>query len=195
MALFLLIVFVIASAAGLAIEDSAMPKERGVLAAVTGVGLLIADAALPVPSSLVMIIHGKLFGTTAGALLSLAGSVGSALAAFAIGRAGTSGIRRLVLPDQHERASALLERYGLAAVALTRPVPILAETVAILAGSTKLGWLETAFASAIGSVLPSVVYAWAGAHAQSANHAIIFGGVIAVTALLWWVGKRRMRTT
>ena len=37
-------------------------KRGGVLAAVIGVGLLIADVVLPVPSSLVMVAHGALFG-------------------------------------------------------------------------------------------------------------------------------------
>ena len=190
-ALVLLLIFFAASATGLAIEDaSQLPRESGVLAAIIGVGLLIADALLPVPSSLIMIVHGKLFGVATGALLSLVGSVGSAMAAFGIGRAGTRGIRRFVLPDEHERASALLARWGVAAVAVTRPVPILAETVAILAGSSRLTWLQTALAAAVGSILPAAVYAWAGAHAQSANHALIFGGVIAVTFGLGWFGTR-----
>src|SRR5687767_3829855 len=82
----LLLMFFVASAAGLAIDASYLPRKAGVLAAITGVLLLIVDAALPVPSSLVMIAHGQLFGVATGALLSLVGSVGSALAAFAIGR-------------------------------------------------------------------------------------------------------------
>ncbi len=191
-AVVLLLMFFAASAAGLAIEDAAqLPGETGLLAAITGVGLLIADALLPVPSSLIMIVHGKLFGVATGALLSLVGSVGSALAAFAIGRAGTRGIRRLVIPDEHERASALLARWGVAAVAVTRPVPILAETVAILAGGSRLTWLQTALAAAAGSILPATLYAWAGAHAQTANHALIFGGVIVVTFGLWWISARK----
>lgn len=193
-ALVLLLMFFAFSATGLAIDDTAdLPRESGVLAAITGVGLLIADALLPVPSSLIMIVHGKLFGVATGALLSLLGSVGSAMAAFAIGRAGTNGIRRLVMPDEHDRASALLARWGVAAVAVTRPVPILAETVAILAGGSRLTWMQTALAAAAGSVLPATLYAWAGAHAQSANHALIFGGVIVVTFALGWFGSRKER--
>ena len=189
-AMVIVLMFVAASAAGLAIEESDLPREAGALAAVTGVVLLIVDAALPVPSSLVMVAHGQLFGVVTGTVLSMIGSVGSALAAFAIGRAGTSGIRRLVLPEGHERASALLERWGVAAVAVTRPIPILAETVALLAGSSRLTWTQTALAAAAGSVLPSVAYAWAGAHARSANYVLIFGGVLMVTAVLCWIGAR-----
>ncbi len=187
----LLLMFFAASAAGLAIDVSYLPREAGAIAAITGVVLLIVDAALPVPSSLVMVAHGQLFGVVTGALLSLAGSVGSALAAFAIGRAGTRGIRRLVLPEEHERASALLARWGVAAVAVTRPVPILAETVAILAGSSRLTWMQTALAAAAGSILPATVYAWAGAHARTANYVAIFGGVMLVTAILGWIGVRQ----
>ncbi|MFL6244815.1 MAG: hypothetical protein ACJ74H_02230, partial [Thermoanaerobaculia bacterium] len=106
-AMLILLMFFAASAAGLAIDASQLPREAGVFAAITGVVLLIVDAALPVPSSLVMIAHGQLFGVVTGSVLSLIGSVGSALAAFAIGRAGTRGVRRLVLPEGHERASAL----------------------------------------------------------------------------------------
>lgn len=190
-AMLLLLLFFAASATGLAIDASHLPREAGIVAAVTGVVLLIVDAALPVPSSLVMIAHGQLFGIVTGSVLSLIGSVGSAMAAFAIGRAGTNGVRRLVLPEEHERASALLGRWGVAAVAVTRPVPILAETVAFLAGSSKLTWTETALASAAGSVLPSIVYAWAGAHARSANYVAVFGGVLLVTAVLCWIGMRR----
>jgi uncharacterized membrane protein YdjX (TVP38/TMEM64 family) len=189
-ALAILLMFVAATAAGLAVEASDLPREAGALAAVTGVVLLIVDAALPVPSSLVMVAHGQLFGVVAGALLSMIGSVGSALAAFAIGRAGTKGIRRLVLPDGHARASAMLERWGVAAVAVTRPIPILAETVALLAGSSRLTWMQTALAAAAGSILPSAAYAWAGAHARSANYVLIFGGVLLVTAVLCWIGAR-----
>ena len=192
-AVVLLLMFFAASALGLAIDDTEAMGSGGVLAAVTGVVLLIADALLPVPSSLIMLAHGKLFGVAAGTLLSLVGSVGSALAAFAIGRAGTNGIRRLVLPEEHDRASAMLARWGVAAVAVTRPVPILAETVAILAGSSRLTWVQTTVAAAAGSLLPSAVYAWAGAHARSANHTAIVLGVLAVTAVLWWVGARRTR--
>lgn len=189
----LLLMFFAATAAGLAIDVSHLPRNAGVAAGITGVLLLIVDAALPVPSSLVMIAHGQLFGVVTGSLLSLVGSVGSALAAFAIGRAGTRGVRRLVLPEEHDRASALLARWGVAAVAMSRPVPILAETVAILAGSSGLTWLQTALAAAVGSILPAAVYAWAGAHARSANYALIFGGVLLVTALLGWIGVRRTK--
>src|SRR5262245_49608118 len=46
-------------------------------AALAGVALLVADVVLPVPSSLVMVAHGALFGVTIGPLLALVVSPGS----------------------------------------------------------------------------------------------------------------------
>jgi len=193
-ALSMLLLFFIATATGLAIEDPGLLRKAGPYAALAGFLLLVADVFLPVPSSLVMVAHGTLFGVVGGAMLSMAGSVAAALTGFGVGRAGTGAIRRFVSPQEHERASQLLERWGLAAVAATRPVPILAETVAILAGGSRLGWWETAAAAAVGSLVPAAVYAWAGVHAGAvANHAVIFAGVLLATALLWWVSTLRRR--
>jgi uncharacterized membrane protein YdjX (TVP38/TMEM64 family) len=193
-ALFLLLMFLAASAAGIALLDDPTPLFRGArtTAAVIGVSLLVADVFLPVPSSLVMVAHGTLFGVVGGTVLSLIGSIASALVGFAVGRAGSGPIRRFVSERAHERASAMLARWGVVAIAVTRPVPILAETVAILAGSSRLRWRDAALAAGAGSLVPAAIYAWAGAHvATSANHALIFGGVLLMTGILWWVGGMR----
>lgn len=103
-------------------------------AAVVGVGLLIAVVALPVPSSVVMTAHGALFGVLLGTVLSLIGSVAAVLAAFGLGRAGGSFLDRFVPADERERADELLRARGAFAIVISRPLPILAETVAIAAG-------------------------------------------------------------
>lgn len=188
----LLLFFAVSSAGVTILEDpSAAMGAAHPLAALAGVLLLAADVVLPVPSSLVMVAHGALFGAIGGTLLSLAGSIASALIGFGIGRAGTRLVRRFVTDEEHARAGAMLERWGVVAIAASRPVPILAETVAILAGSSPLTWTRTTIAAAAGSIIPAAVYAWAGAHGPGfASHAAIFGGVVAVTALLMLAGRR-----
>jgi uncharacterized membrane protein YdjX (TVP38/TMEM64 family) len=190
----LLVMFFAASSAGIALlnDPATVMRDARPLAAIAGVLLLIGDVVLPVPSSLVMVAHGALFGTLTGTLLSLMGSVASALTAFAIGRAGDGAIRRFVKEREHERAGELLARWGIVAIAVTRPVPILAETVAILAGSSPLTWRQTALAAAAGSIVPAAVYAWAGASARDGvSHALIFGGVLAITAVLFLGARKR----
>ena len=116
-------------------DPSAWMDSRGkAAAAAAGFGLLIADVFIPVPASIVMLAHGRLFGILAGSALSLVGSVGATALGFALGRRGGSLLARLVTPQEKARADAMLRKYGVLAVLVSRPVPLLAETLAILAG-------------------------------------------------------------
>lgn len=130
-------------------------------AALLGVGLLVADVLVPVPSSLVMIAHGALFGVAGGAALNLAGRIGSAVAGVLLGRALGSGGG----PVEGGRASRLVERWGLAAVVLTRPVPVLAESIVVAAGAYGMSMPVVVAAAALGAVPEAVLYALAGAAA------------------------------
>jgi uncharacterized membrane protein YdjX (TVP38/TMEM64 family) len=163
----------------------------GALAAMVGVSLLIADVFLPVPSSVVMIAHGALFGVAAGTALSLAGSLGAAALGFFVGRRSNRLLGRLVSPAEKARADEMLKRYGALAVVVTRPIPLLAETTAILAGASPLGWGKMLGASLAGSLPPALLYAITGATSRSfGSGALMFGIVLGVTAVLWFLGKR-----
>ncbi len=164
-------------------------KHGGVLAATIGVGLLIADVLLPVPSSLVMVAHGALFGVLWGTILSLLGSVGAAIFGFAIGRRGGRLMERVVTPAERERASDILARWGTLAIIVTRPVPLLAETVAIMAGTSSMSWRSLVLASFAGSLPPALLYALTGAAvADLQSTALMFGVVLLVAGLFWLAG-------
>jgi uncharacterized membrane protein YdjX (TVP38/TMEM64 family) len=166
----------------------------GVTAAIISVALLVGDVVLPVPSSGVMIANGALFGGVAGAALSLAGTVGAALVGFAIGRRGGPLLDRLMRPDERHRADALLERWGALAILVTRPVPIFAESVVVLAGASSMSWRRATFAALIGAMPAAVLYALAGAFAASlANGLLVFALVIALAAVLWVAALRSER--
>lgn len=151
----------------------------GALAAATGIALLVADVFFPVPSSGVMLAHGALFGVVIGAALSLAGSVGAFSLGFALGRRGEGAMKRLVAEEERNRADRLLGRWGVLAIVVTRPVPILAETMAFMAGASPLGWRTSVVAALVGSLPAAVLYAVAGAAAASfATGAVVFAAVI-----------------
>jgi len=190
---FFLCLFFLVEALGVALLVDPTPwlNHGGVLAATLGVGLLIADVLLPVPSSLVMVAHGALFGVLGGTLLSLAGSIGAAMFGFWIGRRGGKLLERLVTPLERERADLLLKRWGTLAIIVTRPVPLLAETVAIMAGASPMGWGRTALAALAGSLPPALLYALTGASAgKFQNTALVFVFVLLVTGFFWMVGRR-----
>jgi uncharacterized membrane protein YdjX (TVP38/TMEM64 family) len=190
---FFLALFGLVEALGVKLltDPSAWLDRGGALAAALGVGLLVADVFLPVPSSVVMIAHGALFGAALGTVLSLAGSLGAAALGFFVGRRSTRLLERLVSPQEKARADQLLQRYGALAVVVTRPIPLLAETTAIIAGASPLGWGKMLGATLAGSLPPALLYALTGATSRSFGSGVLmFGVVLAVTAVMWFLGRR-----
>ncbi len=163
----------------------------GVVAALVGVGLLIADVVLPVPSSLVMIAHGAMFGIVIGTLLSLIGSVGAALTGFAIGRRGGKWLEKIVTADERVRVERMLKRWGTLAIVVTRPVPLLAETAAVMAGASAMTWRQLVTATLVGSLPPSLLYALTGSVAASfQNTTLMFCLIMLVSAAFWMISRK-----
>jgi uncharacterized membrane protein YdjX (TVP38/TMEM64 family) len=161
-------------------------------AAALSVGLLVADVFLPIPSSVIMIGNGALFGVAAGTALSLVGSLGASALGFFIGRRSARLIERLVSPGEKAHADALLARWGALAIVVTRPIPLLAETTAILAGGSPLGWPRLLAASVAGALPPCLLYALTGAHSRSfGSGALVFAAVLLVAGGFYFLGRRR----
>jgi uncharacterized membrane protein YdjX (TVP38/TMEM64 family) len=189
---FLLLIFLLVEAMDVPLLTDPSPSlgSGDMLAGLVGVGLLVADVVLPVPSSTLMIAHGALFGLVGGTLLSLAGSMGAALVGFALGRRAGALLDRFVQHEERARADRLLGRWGALAIVITRPVPLLAETVTIMAGSSPLGWGRAALATLVGSLPPAFLYALTGTAAVTSlvNGALMFGLVLVVSGVFWLVG-------
>lgn len=186
-----LLLFGLAEWAALPLLTDPVPAIRraGVAAAFLGLGLLIADVFLPVPSSVVMVAHGALFGLVPGAALSLLGGVSATLVAFALGRRGRGIVERVTTPAQRSAADRLLTRWGPWAVVSTRAVPVLAETVAVLAGTSQMRWSVLICAGAAGTAVPALLYAGAGAGADTAMSMLLaFGVALAFSGLLVGAG-------
>jgi uncharacterized membrane protein YdjX (TVP38/TMEM64 family) len=173
-------------------DPSSWMAGGGPWAAALSVALLIADVFLPVPSSVLMIGNGALFGVWAGTALSLAGSVGATALAFFVGRRSERLIERLVSPGEKAHADALLARWGALAIVVTRPIPLLAEATAILAGGSPLGWPRLLAASVAGAFPSCLLYALTGAHSRSfGSGALVFAAVLAVAGVFYFLGRRR----
>jgi uncharacterized membrane protein YdjX (TVP38/TMEM64 family) len=162
-------------------DQSPLRGHNGFLAATVGVTLLVVDVVLPVPSSLVMVAHGALFGVAGGTALSMLGSLGAFGVAFALGRRGAPVVARVVSEEGRMRADQLLVRWGVVAILLTRPLPILAETVAFAAGASPVRWRGAITAATFGYLPPAVAYAMAGTAAGPLSDGALI--VLAVGAL------------
>ena len=165
-------------------------QRGGPLAGVTGVALLIVDVVLPVPASLVMIAHGAIFGLWVGMLLSLIGGVGAGLFAFFLGRRSSPLVKRIVPVEEQVRGNAVLQRWGVIAIIATRPIPMIAETVAILAGASTMTWRQVLVATLVGTAPAAMLYALAGALAISLNSALISFVVVLIVAGVFWITGR-----
>ncbi len=183
--LVLLILFLLAHLLeiGLLVDPTRQLGAGGVAAATTAVTLLVGDVLLPVPSSAVMVALGSMFGIVVGTGLSWVGSLGAAALGFWLGRTATSVVERVVGREERRRVDHLLSRWGGLAVVATRPVPILAETVAIVAGSSSLAWSRFLFLAALGSLPPAVIHAVTGATAARV------GGAAQVLVLVALMGS------
>jgi uncharacterized membrane protein YdjX (TVP38/TMEM64 family) len=192
-----LLLFGLAEWAALPLLTDPLPAMRaaGVAAALLGLGLLTADVLLPVPSSVVMVAHGALFGLVPGAALSLLGGVSATLVGFALGRRGRGIVERVTTPAQRARADRLLTRWGPWAVVSTRAVPVLAETVAVLAGTSRMRWSVLICAGAAGTAVPALAYAAAGAGADGGVSMLAaLGLALGFSGLLIVIGGRPRRS-
>ncbi len=164
---------------------------HGPIAGLVGVALLVADVLLPVPASLVMIAHGALFGILVGTGLSTLGSLGATLFGFWIGRCGGPLLARLVPIEERRRAHAFLHEWGDLAIIVTRPIPILAETLAVLAGTSTMSWARLSLAGIGGSLPPALLYAVMGTTASRLDSTpLVFVLVLLVAGVFWMVGRR-----
>ncbi len=133
--------------------------------ALMGMALLMGDVVLPVPSSVVMTLHGVGYGVVWGTVYSTAGSLGCAWIGFALGRLlGGKAVDQVGASEEDVSfAKKFFDRFGPYAIMLSRPVPIFAEVMTCLAGMEGLSWKTFSGAALCGALPLSAVYAVWGA--------------------------------
>lgn len=176
---------------GLGLEPlaDAWLDRAGVGSAAVIVALLVADVLLPVPSSFVMVFSGAAFGVAAGSALALAGSIAGEWLGFELARRhGRAMAARLVGDDEIDRLAGFFARHGTTAVIMTRPLPVVMETISIIAGLSDMSRRRFLGASFLGTAPIVVVYAYAGAMSRRVGN-ILPAAVILATMIgagWWW---------
>lgn len=175
----------------LLVDPDDLINSRSLGAALAAITLLVADVVLPIPSSLIMIANGAIFGVPLGTLLSLVGNLGAALVGFFIGRRSESLLARFVAPDERAQANHLLAQWGLLAIIVTRPIPLLAETFMVMAGASTMRWSSMILAALAGSFPVALLYALTGAMAANFDNVVLsFGLTFVMAGLFWGIGHR-----
>lgn len=160
------------------------------------VALLVLDVFFPIPSSLVMVLSGAAFGVVTGAALALVGSVAGEWLGFElVRRYGRRVSARVIGDEEYERFRRFFDSHGVAAVIVTRPLPIVMEAMSMVAGLS--GMTRRAFlgASLVGTAPIVLVYAYAGAFSRETGS--IVPAVVMLVAVMGaaWLWYRARLTT
>ena len=134
------------------------------------VGFLGLDVLLPVPSSIVSTAAGAALGFLPGLAASTAGMTLGSLLGYVLGRRfGLPLVRRLVRERELEHVSKRFRQGAAWALAVMRPVPVLAEASALFAGVSAVPLPLYAAVTTLANTGISAVYCAAGANAINAG--------------------------
>lgn len=151
--------------------------------ALLGAALLAADVLLPIPSSIV--------GTMLGARLGFGAGFAAAFAGMMLGQTLAYAASRHLL---RHRRDTLPAAPTLAMVFLSRPVPVLAEAVALAAGAARLGWPQFVLACAAGNAVYAAALALNGAQllpTAPLGLGLLLPMLLPVAGWLIWRRRRR----
>lgn len=168
--------------------------QAGAGGAAAVIALLAIDILLPIPSSLVMILSGAAFGVVGGSAIALVGSIGGEWLGFElVRRYGRRASARLVGDEEFVRLDRLFTRHGTAVIVISRALPVVMETMSVVAGLSDMRRRDFLLASLAGTLPIVAVYAYAGATSRAMDSvlpAVVI--VIAVTGLGWIVYRTRL---
>jgi uncharacterized membrane protein YdjX (TVP38/TMEM64 family) len=108
-----------------------------------------------------------------------------------IGHRSKGRLGRIVSPAEQENTALLIHRWGMTAIVITRFLPVVAETVAVMSGTTGLGWKRVLLAMTIGTLPPALIYAIAGSLSTDlASGVLVAVSVMVLAAVAWFAGRR-----
>jgi len=166
--------------------------------AAIGMGLLVADVLLPVPSSIVAVSLCLLLGLPWGPLAVFAGMTGAFVTGYLLGHfLPSTRLRRWVGPRTWDALASRHRTSSLWWIALSRPIPVLAEVTAVFAGSLHLPFLPSLMAASVSAYLVAIAYglaAWVELQHVSASLALVVLAAVLLPAAGWmsfqWIRRR-----
>lgn len=165
------------------------------MAALLIIGFLAIDVLVPVPSTIVMIASGALFGSVLGGILAVVGSSSCAIIAFQVSRKmGREKVIRWIGQKDYENLSTLMQKYGGYAVVLTRTVPLAMESMSFIAGLTEMKLKNFVLMCLIGYTPFAFLYSFVGASAKelSSTYTVLVLGFF-VPLCFWALALRFLK--
>ena len=152
--------------------------------------LLALDVFLPVPSSIVSTAAGVLLGLWIGAAVVWIGMMAGCVVGYWVGARSAPMARRLVGAEGLGRAAKVAERYGVWALVLCRPIPVLAEATVVFAGLVRAPLARFVQLTAWSNLGIAAGYSAIGALSMRVESFLLaFIGAIAVPAVALLVSR------
>jgi uncharacterized membrane protein YdjX (TVP38/TMEM64 family) len=128
-----------------------------------GIGLIVSDLVLPVPATAVIAGLGMIYGPWLGGLLGGIGSTLAGLVAYGGCRLiGKRFLDFLVGEANLDKLDRFFGNYGLAAIALSRWMPLLPEALCCLAGMARMRLVPFLAALGCGSLAMGFAFSFLG---------------------------------
>jgi len=149
-----------------------------------------------VPSSMVATLGGAQLGIVTGTACAWLGMTAGALLGWWLGRtAGAASLSRLPA-EEREQVARQERRYGPLAIVLTRPLPLLAEAAAIMAGAAGMRCRDFLAAAGGGNFAIALVWSIAGALGRQADSLqwVVVAALAVPVAITWLMMRRNLQT-
>lgn len=169
-------------------------RAQGSWGAAVGIGLIVADLIIPLPSPAVMAALGLIYGPLLGGAIASFGSFIAALIGYTLCRAiGPRAASWIAGPKQIDRVSHFFERNGMWAIAVSRFIPAVPEVLSCLAGLTRMPFGRFVLGNVIGSVLVGFLNAYFGARGEtdpaSAVAVVVVAPYVALPIFLFVIAR------
>lgn len=167
---------------------------HGALGPLISVGLLIIHAFIPFPMEIVAFANGLIFGTFWGIVVTWAGSVAGAAAAFALARRGGRPlVMRFMAPKHVQAFDRWVERYGTIALLLLRMLPVVPfNLLCYAAGLSRVTLWNLLWTTGVG-ILPMTLLMVTAGDQMGRRNSLGWWllALLALLGVLAWVWKRR----
>jgi uncharacterized membrane protein YdjX (TVP38/TMEM64 family) len=141
-----------------------------------------------------MLAAGHQFGVLVGTSLVCLGALLGAVFAWELGRLGGRRLEKVVTVQERKKITRALNRWGMLFIVVTRPVPLVAEVVLLVAGAAAMSRLRVYTATVVGSVIPAVIFTYSGHLALDQDQALwVLFGTISIAVMFWLIGRKWMR--
>lgn len=174
---------------------AAAVREAGIWGPAASIALMVLHSFIPFPAELLAVANGRIFGLPLGILLTWAGAMLGALAAYGLARwLGRPFVRRVV-PERHwRRVEEWTEWGGAGGLLLARLIPVISfNLVNYAAGLAGIGWWRFAWTTALGILPITTASVLVGSHMLKAPWWVwgLFAAVVLAAVILLRQAWRR----